>query len=519
MSANTIAMSTIKQIIRLYTQGRPIKEITRVSDSSRNTVRKYIALFKRLPFPLEELLNMEDQALEQLILPSSSEPKPDRYSLLQSQLENFINELDQIGVNRFLLWTEYRQKYPGGYSYSQFCYYLQQYCRIQQTSMIIDHTPGDLLFVDFAGHPMEYIDLSTGEVIKVQVFIACLGYSQYSYVEAIPSQKAEDFITVLNNCLSYLQGAPQGIVPDNLKSAVIKACPYEPKLNIILEDWANHNRTTILPARSRHPKDKALAENLVKQTYSRIYAPLRHRRFTSLFELNTAIRERLNIHNQEKFRKKDYSRKDLFISKEKHLLALLPEETFRIKKYRTLTLQKNAHLYLTEDRHYYSAPYAYIGQKVEVVYTTVSVCIYIKGVQVAQHLRDKRPHTYTTVAAHLPSQYNQYKDRSPEYYLERAHKISDVARTVIERLLSTKKHPEQLYKSCDGVLSLAGKCQKDEFNNACELALQTGACNYSFMRTILSNGTARAYNPKATILTPPTPLHHNIRGKEYYNKN
>jgi hypothetical protein len=186
----------------------------------------------------------------------------------------------------------------------------------------------------------------------------------------VPSQKSEDFIAALNNALIYLGGVPQGIVPDNLKVAVIKADRYEPELNRTLEDWANHNNTTIIPARSRHPQDKSLVENLVKQTYSRIYSPLRNRRFTSLAELNTAIMERLQIHNSEKFRKKDYSRQDLFLSKEKQFLTSLPDEAFRIKKYRTLTLQKNSHIYLTEDKHYYSAPNAYKDNRLK-LYTTL----------------------------------------------------------------------------------------------------------------------------------------------------
>ena len=516
MPANPIMMSTLKQIIRLHTQGRGIKEISRICSAARNTVRKYLALYQKLPFSAEELLALDDQALEQLVLPSEP-PKPDRYALLHSQLESFVSELERVGVNKFNLWTEYIQKYPGGYSYSQFCFHIQQYEKLQKTSMVMEHKPGDLLFIDFAGHPMEYVEPSTGELVSVQVFVACLGYSQYSYVEAVPSQKSEDFIEALNNTLIYLGGIPQGIVPDNLKSAVIKADRYEPELNKTLEDWANHNSTTIIPARSAHPQDKALVENLVKQTYSRIYAPLRNRRFTSLAELNTAIRERLAIHNQEKFRKRDYSRQDLFLSKEKDLLTSLPQEAFRIKKYRTLTLQKNCHIYLTEDKHYYSAPHSYIGQKLEVMYTTVSVTIYAKGQVIAQHLRDTKAHAYTTVTTHLPSHYQQYKDRSPEYYQKKASLISIHAEQLIRRLLTTRKHPEVLYKSCDGILSLAYKTSREEFNNACQMAIDTGACNYSFIKNVLSNGMAKSYQKVPDLFNKPSnPDHENLRGKNYY---
>jgi transposase len=516
MAAKTITMSTIKQIIRLHLQGRAIKQISRTCSVSRNTVRKYVALYQQLPYSTQELLSMDDHVVEQLILPAENQCKPDRYTLLHAQLESFVAELDQVGVNRFLLWAEYRQKYPGGYSYSQFCYHLQQYVKFQKTSMVMEYKPGDLLFIDFAGHPLHYADTSTGELIPAAVFVGCLGYSQYSFVLAVPTQKAEDLITALNACLHYMGGVPLGIVPDNMKTAVRKTDRYEPELNKILQDWANHNGTTIIPARSRHPQDKSLAENLVKQAYSRIYAPLRKRIFTSIAEMNEAVKEQLALLNQQKFQRKDFSRNDLFLSQEKSALAPLAAEPFQVKKYRTLTLQKNCHIYLTEDKHYYSAPLHYIGQKLEVVYTSSTVTLYAKGKVVAQHLRERKAHRYTTVAEHLPSHYRQYKDRSPDYYKKRAGSISKEACLVITQLLSSRKHPEVLYKSCEGILSLTYKATKEEFANACRMAIEVGACNYSFIRNVLSNGMARNYQPEPDLFNSPTPVHGNLRGKNYY---
>lgn len=516
MAAKSIAMSTIKQIIRLHHQGRGIKQISRTCSVSRNTVRRYVTLYQQLSYPAKELLDMEDHALGQVIFPAEGQTKPDRYVLLQSQMETFIEELEHVGVNRNVLWAEYRQKCPDGYSYSQFCYHLQQHLKLQKTSMIMDHKPGDLLFMDFAGHPMHYLDTDTGELVAVQVFVACLGHSQYSFVQAVPSQKTDDLIPTLNSCLNYFGGVPQAIVPDNFKAAVVKSDRYEPTINKVLEDWANHNGTAIIPARSRHPQDKSLAENLVKQTYSRIYAPLRKKIFTSLAELNEAIKEQLKRHNQENFKKKDYSRETLYQTKEKGTLGKLPDEPFKLKKYRTLTLQKNCHIFLTEDKHYYSAPQSYIGQKLEVVYTCATVTLYAKGKVVARHVRNLKPHKYTTVTEHLPSHYQQYKDRSPEYYLKRAGYLGEEVTQVIDKLLSTRKHPEVLYKSCDGILSLAHKVGKEEFANACRLALEAGACNYSFIKNVLNNGMARSYQPEPDLFNNPVPEHRNLRGKDYY---
>jgi transposase len=180
-------------------------------------------------------------------------------------MDYYHQELIRTGVNRWLLWSEYRQNNPNGYSYTQFCYHLSVYTKLQNSCLPINHIPGDLLYIDFAGKLLEYVNPATGEVIKAQVFVATLGFSQYSYVEAVLTQKTIDFIAALNRCLIYFQGIPKGIVPDNLKSAVIKTDRYEPELNRLLEDWANQYKTAIIPARSRKPQDKSLAENLDKQ--------------------------------------------------------------------------------------------------------------------------------------------------------------------------------------------------------------------------------------------------------------
>jgi transposase len=340
MASKPIAMSTLKQIIRLKEQGKSIKQIVRICGTSRNTVRKYLALVEQTSFDISELLAMEDQTLELTLLPVDSKSRDDRYEVLLARMEYYQQELLRTGVNRWLLWSEYRQHSTNGYSYAQFCYHLSVYASLQHSSLPINHIPGDLLYVDFAGKLLEYVNPTTGEVIKVQVFVATLGFSQYSYVEAVPTQRTIDFIAALNRCIQYFQGIPKGIVPDNLKSAVIKTDRYEPELNKLLEDWANHYNTSIIPARSRKPQDKSLAENLVKQTYSRIYAPLRNRVFTSLEDLNDAIRQQLAIHNTQKFKRHDYSRLDLYQSQEKAVLIPLPDQLFHIKKYRSLMLQK-----------------------------------------------------------------------------------------------------------------------------------------------------------------------------------
>lgn len=145
-----------------------------------------------------------------------------------------------------VLWDEYRKDNPDAYSYGQFFHHLQQYLRNGKPSAVLDHNPGEKLYVDYAGKPMFYVDRETGEEIKVQVFVACLPYSDYCFALAVPSQKLEDFIYALGCCLKEFGGVPQTLVPDNLKSAVIRADPYEPDLNRAPEDFAHHHGTSII---------------------------------------------------------------------------------------------------------------------------------------------------------------------------------------------------------------------------------------------------------------------------------
>jgi transposase len=518
MAAKLIKMSTIKQIIRFNSQGKGIKFIARGCGISKNTVKRYLHIFNQCGHSNDELLLLDDVILEGILLQKEKPVKDDVYTLLMSLMPYFETELQKTGVTKLLLWQEYKAKLTTAYSYTQFCYYLGLYLKSKKTSMVVEHQIGNLLYVDFAGKTMSYYDKNTGEEIKAQVFMATLGYSQYAFVQAVNSQKIPDFIDALNGCVRYLGGVPLAIVPDNLKSAVIKADRYEPDINRVLEDWANHNSTTIIPARALKPKDKSLVEGLVKISYSRIYAPLRNCIFTDLPSLNSAILKQLKIHNEEKFQRKTYSRSDVFFGEEKATLKPLPQEEFKVKKYKTYTVQKNCHIALSEDNHYYSVPKAYVGQKVEVIYTKNMVSIYYQHKLVAQHLRAYSQHGYTSIASHLPSNYGFYKDRSPDYYRNASLQYNTDFQLIISHVLSKKLHPEQAYKSCDGLFSLARKTEKLLFEKACRLASLADDYSYRFIRLVLTNGTAAHFEEHIEEPTQPIPTHKNIRGKQYYNQ-
>ena len=506
-------MSQIKQLLRLHQQGTGRKRIASFLGISKTTVKSYLQKAGTLPLSTEQLLALDDQELEKKFHPGNPAYKDSRYDHLKSRLDDYARELERTGVNKQVLWEEYRQERPEGYGYSQFCHHLKQHESAARPSMVLHHPPGEKLFIDFAGKKLSYVDRNTGEVIDCQVFVACLPFSDYGFAMAVHTQNVADFTHALVRCLKALEGVPQALVPDNLKSAIVKADRYEPTVNRALEDLANHYGTTVMPARAGKPQDKALVENHVKLIYSRVYAKLRSQLFFSLHDLNEAITEKVRLHNQTRMQQKTYSREEKFLAEEKPLLQPLELKDFELQYYRQLKVAKNNHVLLTCDKHYYSVPYAHIGQKVKVIYTRSMVRIYHDGKQIASHLRSYHKGGYSTAKEHLCSQHNHYKDRSPEYYLQKAGRKSRELHDLMQKIFEQKRYPEQLYRTCDGLLNLQRKTEPAAFQKACQMALEHQAYNYSFIRNVLDNNMTAQ---QQTIEDQPLPEHDNVRGKDYY---
>jgi transposase len=331
----------------------------------------------------------------------------------------------------------------------------------------------------------------------------------------VKSQSTEDFLYALSCCLHDLGGVPLALVPDNLKAAVIKTNRYEPEINRALEDFANHYGTAVVPARAGKPKDKALVENQVKLIYTRVYAKLRHMVFLDLYSLNEAIREKVKAHNQTRMQKKPYCREERFLAEEKKLLQPLPAERYQIKYYRELRVAKNNHVYLSEDKHYYSVPYKLIGTQVKVIYTRNMVYVFSKGEQVAVHIRNFHQGGYSTDKDHLCSQHQHYKDRSPDYYLRQAAKKSTVLYELVSRIFQQNRYPEQLYRTCDGLFGLQRKTEPVRFEKACQMAIEYQNYSYAFVMNVLENKMTEA---QTDIPDQPLPRHTNLRGKAYYQQ-
>lgn len=507
-------MNKIVEIVRLYELGLSKRSISRNLSISRPVVSEYLQIFRKSNMTYKDLsLMKESEVLD--ILDSRNLSRKERYQQLSIRFPDYAVQLKRVGVTLQILWEEYTKEVSEPYSYTQFCYHYQTWKNSKEVSMHIEHKYGDKLFVDFTGKKLKIKVPKTNEEREVEVFVSVLGASQLTYVEAVYSQKKEDFIRACENSLQYLGGVVNAIVPDCLKAAVTKSDRYEPEINPELLDFARHYDTVIFPARPYKPKDKALVENAVNIVYTRIFAPLRDQTFLSLSELNEAIQKLLDKHNNLKMQRLNHSRREDFERNEKQLLKPLPAEKYMFKKFAMSTVAVNYHVYLPEDKNYYSVPYRLKGRKTTIIYTQDIVEVFYNNERVALHKRDRAQGKYSTNIDHMPPSHKSYAEWNSEMILSRASLLGVSVRELSSNILNTYKYPEQGYKVCIGIINLGKKYGGKRVNRACEIALEYKQIGYRFIKNILLNGMD-AYEQEN--LSSNDIKHENLRGKVYYNK-
>ena len=484
-----------------------------------------MALAEADPLSLDELLKLDDPVLEKRLTDGNPAYTDKRFEDFQSRLPYIAEELadkKRTHVTRHLLWEEYKQDNPNGYGYTQFCFHVSQYVDAQKPSFVMkqDRPGGEYLYIDFAGDTLSYTDPITNENIECHLFVAILPTSDYPFFKAVRSQKIEDFLDGLRSALEFFGGVPKILVPDNLKSAVVKSDRYQPEINTILEDFANHYGCVTIPARAYKPKDKSNAEGSVCRAYRHIYAPLRHEQFFSLEDLNNSISKLQKYFVQKRMQQIPFTREERFIALDKPNLKPLISEPFEIRIRVELKVQPNSYIYLGRDKSYYSVPYKYIGKKVKVEYTPTIVAIYAEGAKVAIHPRSLTYGKYVTISSHLPSYYENYVNLSPEKYIDRALAVSEKLAEVMVNIFTTHSSvpPETYYKSCDGLFHLQKTTPTDLFDRACEIALMVNQCKYSYILNLVRTKCSGfdSYNGDSVVF--PDDTHDNIRGPQYYAK-
>jgi transposase len=514
MARKRISMKALRLVIQLHEQTTlSNRQISVSAGVSRPVVADYIAAYRLSGLSFEAFSKLTDtEAVERL-----RTAKPDTDTRNAAALAFFpymVTELPRVGVTRELLWTEYRAKHPDGYEYSQFCNLFRLWHGAEtEVTLPMDHKAGDRMYVDFTGAKMKYREL--GVEREAELFVAILGASQYTYFEALRSQRKQDFIAGNRNALEFFGGVPSSIMPDCLKSAVSKADKYESEINPEYDDFARHYGMVIFPARPHSPRDKSLAEGAVKILYTRILAPLRDRTFDSIEALNEAIWELLEAHNAKRFQRLPFSRAELFRSTDKPALKPLPDRRYELTNFKTATVGFNYHIELREERHFYSVPYAYARKEVTVAYTAMTVELYHNNQRIAFHKRASGP-GYTTAAEHRPAHHRFYLDWTPERITAWAADISVHVKSLVKAILDRSAYPDQAYRSCVGVINLSKKYPAERLDMASRMAVSEGSISYQGVKKILEKGRdliAIEDAKKQQVL----PFHHeNLRGQAAY---
>ena len=525
MAGTVKEMSLIKQVLQLKQLGESNRGIARRLPINKETVNGYMNTIDANGWDIGELLKIDDPELERMFHAGSPAYTDARMKEFLRLLPYFREQLTnrKLHVTRQLLWEEYRHTHPDGYGKSQFYDHLKQNLVAQKditTVLAQTYKPGEKLMIDFAGDKLSYIDTETGEIMKVEVFVACMPYSDYIYVICVPSQRTEDFLFALRMCLEHLGGVPPIVVPDNLKAAVITPDRHEPELNTALRDMGNHYHFTVLPCDPASPTQKALVEDAVRIAYNRIAAKLRGREFHSLLELNAGVEEQNILLNQTRMQKRPYTREERFHAMEKPLLQPLPEEVFEMRYYADLKVGSNNFVELRHDKvtHFYSAPYIYIGRMARVIFTRSWVKIYVDNQLVATHTR-KHDYGHTYEPEHMASNSRAIMERSAAYYVSWAGKKSEECKAYISEIFNpqrTNKPEEVYYRLCGAILSSYKKYESSLVDLTCRQCLDNRVFTYKKFEAILKHNYITQSDDEPCLFAPVPTNHANMRGSDYF---
>jgi transposase len=374
------------------------------------------------------------------------------------------------------------------------------------------HRAGDRLFVDYAGMTLD-IYLPDGEVRAAHLFVAAMGASNYTYAQAVATEGLEDWIGAHVRMFAFLGGVPKVVAPDNLKSAVLKVCRFDPGLNRTYAEMASHYGAAILPARPYRPRDKAKVEVAVQVAQRWILARLRNRRFFSLTELNAAVTLLVNELNVRVMRGYGASRADLFATVDRPHLQPLPPEPYAFACWKRARVAPDYHVEV--DSSWYSVPFSLIRQEVDVRVCGGIVEIFHKGQRVASHARCPGRRSHVTVPDHMPSAHRRYAEWTPARMLAQAEKLGPSVAAFCEAVMADRPHPEQGFRTCLGVLALARSYEAVRLDAACRRGLSIRARSVTSIRSILQSGLDRAFLEEGTEQLPLQ--HPNIRGQGYYH--
>jgi len=514
MAGRRLSMRKIREILRLkWITGASARQIAKSCNIARSTVQEYLNRADEAGLTWQKACGLDDTALEHLLYPDSVPLSRNRAPM--PKMDYLHRELRRKGVTLQLLWYEYKQHHPDGYQYSFFCEQYRNWAKKLDPPLRQKHLAGEKMFVDFAGQTKDIVNPSTGEVTKAHIFIATMGASNYTFAEAVASEDLPSWINAHIHAFEYFGGVPQVVVPDNLKAGVTNPCRYEPDINPTYQDLADHYQTAVIPARPGKPRDKAKVESAVLIAERWILAPLRNHTFFSMAQLNEAIARQQEQVNTRPFKKLPTNRRDLFESVDKPAMKPLPTHPFEYSEWKKARVNIDYHVEV--DHHYYSVPYHFVREQVDVRLTATSVEVLFKGRRIASHKRNYVPGAFTTLKEHMPKSHQRYLEWTPSRIIKWAAKNGPNTEKLVTRILEKKLHPEQGFRSALGIIRLENRYSPERVERACQRALFIGAFSYQNVKCILKNGLDQQPLLFEQVEEVQPPTHHNVRGKQYYH--
>lgn len=516
MPQKGLSMRKIREVLRLhYDLGLLQHEIARSCCISQASVNRYLqrASAAGLSWPLPA--DCDDRRLDELLFRSGPEGGASQVRRTPIDLAELHRQLQSSKyVTLQLLWEEYHQTRPEGYRYSHFCELYRQWRRKQDVVLRQEHRAGEKMFVDWAGATIPIYDRESGEAKPASLFVAALGASSYTFVQATLSQDLPNWIDCHVRAFEFFQGTTTLVVPDNPRTGVTRACRYEPDLNRTYLEMAQFYGVAIMPARPYKPRDKAKVEAAVLLAERWLVAVLRHEKFFSLAELNQALIPLLERLNQRPFRKREGSRASLYAALDRPALRPLPADRYVMAEWETV--RANIDYHVEVDRHYYSVPYQLRGEELDTRSTHTTVEIFHHGHRVASHIRSFAAYHHSTVTEHMPKSHQAHLEWTPTRLIHWGESVGEATAQVIRTILQSKPHPEMGYRACLGILRLA-KCYSNlRLEAASRRALEAQACSYHSLKSILKRGldgqSSSTPEPERS-----SPQHENLRGGTYYH--
>lgn len=483
------------------------------------TVQLILKRFKASGFSLDDLKSMEPSQVETLFYPPENLQRKD---IPTPDFASYFDRIHSKGskVNISYCWIEYKEQHPNGYEQSQFYELYNRFVEKNfgkpNSKMAVERVPGEKLYIDWVGdQPYLLTNPETGEITKVHIFVTTLGLSSLIYAEAFLDEKLTSFINGTVNAILFYGGITKYLVPDNLKTAVIKHTKDELILQSAYSDLEDFYNTIVLPPPARKPKGKATVENHVRYLETHLVEKLKESTYTSLSELNIAIKKRVAVLNSRKFQNKQFSRMDAFLKYDKPCLKPLPGGSYTVCDYKTVTrIPDNYHV--EYDNHYYSVVYTYCGKPaiIKATASEIKICDQYNRL-ICKHKRSYREFPkYVTEDNHMRPEHLYYKEvnhKDGAYYRRWASVFGTNMAEFIDRLLKSSKYEEQAYNSCAGLLHMVKDMPHGVVEEAARHCIQMNSCRYKTFKQVLKKvQNERNFNFNSL------PEHKNIRGKGFY---